>query len=332
MGSMDKFCLRWKDFGDNVSSSFAGIRDNSQFFDVTLTTDDDEACADSLRAHRVILAACSEFFRNILAKESMRAHPNPLVYLKGISALDLKYVLDFMYHGEVRVAQEELDKFLEVAETLKIKGLVQNHGSRSGKRSAPTALPMAASSEEPFKKPKIHSVVIPSSPAQKAEGGVSIKPESVPAVDPIDTEEMEEGNGIIDCSDGNVEGLEDEYHSTDLSVAKFSDSGLSENTTGRKPYINSNDAQEPNSHKKKHLTATEKVTLVNLVRTLDKENIIRDGKRDDKDSRKRRALWEQIVPAFNEICGINCGLRKLQDGFRRIVQNQTQPAFSLLYE
>ena len=31
----------------------------------------------------------------------------------------MKYVLDFMYHGEVNVAQEELDKFLEVAETLK---------------------------------------------------------------------------------------------------------------------------------------------------------------------------------------------------------------------
>ena len=125
MGSSDKFCLRWSDFEGNVSRSFASIRDNSQFFDCTLTTDDDEAYSDNLRAHKVILSACSKFFKNILTKESMCAHPNPLIYLKGISAQDLKYALDFIYHGEVSVAREELDKFLEVAEALKIKGLVQ---------------------------------------------------------------------------------------------------------------------------------------------------------------------------------------------------------------
>ena len=74
--------LRWNDFEANVSRSFAGIRDHSQFFDCTLTTDDDEAYSDNLRAHKVILSACSEFFRNILTKESMSAHPNPLIYLR----------------------------------------------------------------------------------------------------------------------------------------------------------------------------------------------------------------------------------------------------------
>ena len=125
MGSSEKFCFRWRDFGLNLSHSFAGMRDNNQFFDVTLSTDDDEPYTDVLRAHKVILSACSEFFKHALSKESMCAHPNPLIYLKGISAQDLKYALDFIYHGEVSVAQEELDKFLEVAEALKIKGLVQ---------------------------------------------------------------------------------------------------------------------------------------------------------------------------------------------------------------
>ena len=55
-------------------------------------------------------------------------------------------------------------------------------------------------------------------------------------------------------------------------------------------------------------------------------------KDDDDKAVKRRVLWEQIVHAFNEICGINCGLRKLQDSFCRITQNPTYPAYSLLYE
>ena len=106
-----------------MSRSFSSIRNNNQFFDCTLTTDDDETYSDNLRAHKIILSACSSFFKNILTKESICAHPNPLIYLKGISAKELKYILDFIYHGEVNVAKVELDKFLEVADTLKIKGL-----------------------------------------------------------------------------------------------------------------------------------------------------------------------------------------------------------------
>ena len=34
-------------------------------------------------------------------------------------------VLDFMYHGQVGVAQEDLNSFLAVAEDLKVKGLTQ---------------------------------------------------------------------------------------------------------------------------------------------------------------------------------------------------------------
>merc|ERR1712096_432051 len=38
-------------------------------------------------------------------------------------------VLNFMYMGEVNVAQEELNSFLSVAEDLRVKGLTQNNSS-----------------------------------------------------------------------------------------------------------------------------------------------------------------------------------------------------------
>jgi len=118
MGSSEKFCLRWNDFETNISGAFRELRDDKDFFDVTLACDDEQ-----MQAHKVILSACSPFFRTILRRNK---HEHPLLYLKGVKYVDLVSVLNFMYHGEVNVAQEELNSFLAVAEDLKVKGLTQN--------------------------------------------------------------------------------------------------------------------------------------------------------------------------------------------------------------
>ena len=48
------------------------------------------------------------------------------MYLKGVKSSDLAGILNFMYHGEVNIAQEDLTSFLAVAQDLKIKGLTQS--------------------------------------------------------------------------------------------------------------------------------------------------------------------------------------------------------------
>ena len=94
------------------------FREDKDFFDVTL------ACENSqIQAHKVVLSACSSFFRIVLKQNP---HQHPLLYLKGVRYEDITSVLNFMYHGEVNVAQEELNTFLAVAEDLKVKGLTQN--------------------------------------------------------------------------------------------------------------------------------------------------------------------------------------------------------------
>ena len=118
MGSTEKFCLRWNDFETNISRAFRELREDKDFFDVTIACDDDQ-----IEAHKVILSACSPFFRTVLKRNK---HQHPLVYLKGVRYSDMLSVLNFMYHGEVNVAQEELNSFLSVAEDLKVKGLTQN--------------------------------------------------------------------------------------------------------------------------------------------------------------------------------------------------------------
>ena len=67
---------------------------------------------------------------------------NPLLYLKGVKYIDLMAVLNFMYHGEVNVAQEELNSFLAIAEDLKVKGLTQSKSENPKQNlAAPKARP-----------------------------------------------------------------------------------------------------------------------------------------------------------------------------------------------
>jgi len=124
--SSEKFCLRWNDFETNISGAFRELRDDKDFFDVTIACEDEQ-----MQAHKVILSACSPFFRNILRRNQ---HQHPLLYLKGVKYTDLQSVLNFMYHGEVNVAQEELNSFLSVAEDLRVKGLTQNQGNATSTR------------------------------------------------------------------------------------------------------------------------------------------------------------------------------------------------------
>jgi len=133
MGSQEKFCLRWNDFESNISLAFRELREDKDFFDVTLACDDDQ-----IQAHKVILSACSPFFRQILKRNR---HDHPLLYLKGVKYLDLMSVLNFMYHGEVNVAQDELNSFLAIAEDLKVKGLTQNKSNEEPRPKPDTHIP-----------------------------------------------------------------------------------------------------------------------------------------------------------------------------------------------
>ena len=38
----EKFCLRWNDFEGNISAAFRELRDDKDFFDVTLACDDEQ--------------------------------------------------------------------------------------------------------------------------------------------------------------------------------------------------------------------------------------------------------------------------------------------------
>jgi len=219
MASSEKFCLRWNDFENNVSTAFRDIREEKDFFDVTLACDDSQ-----VEAHKVILAACSPWFRNILRRNP---HQHPLLYLKGVKYKELVCVLNFMYQGEVNVAQEELNSFLSVAEELRVKGLTQGNNSTSDSkpkseqkpaqsRSVPTELP-------PPKRPR-------PAPAQSSSY-------QTPAVDDDDIQEVvpvksEPGGGIAADNSGYVGdqgagavALDDTYADENYDYGAYGEAG-----------------------------------------------------------------------------------------------------------
>jgi len=129
LNTNEKFCLRWNDFESNISVAFREIREEKDFFDCTLS------CGSrQIQAHKLILSACSPFFKTVLKQNP---HQHPLLYLKGINLTNLQAVMDFMYNGEVNVAQEELNSFLAAAEELQVKGLTQNGSGQNKKTTCP---------------------------------------------------------------------------------------------------------------------------------------------------------------------------------------------------
>ena len=112
----EKFCLKWNDYNTNITTSYHELRKSCEFSDVTLVCED----YHQIEAHRVILSACSPFFKNILKRNNK---PHPLIYMRGLKRKDLEAIVDFIYQGEANIYQEDLDDFLALAEELQLKGL-----------------------------------------------------------------------------------------------------------------------------------------------------------------------------------------------------------------
>ena len=114
MGSSEKFCLKiMSPSQDNVTKSFSKLRQESGLFDVTLVGSDQK----QLSAHRLVLSACSDFFKTIFHSNT---HSHPLLYLDGVDHAEINLMLDYIYQGEVQIYQEHLDRFLEVAKKFKM--------------------------------------------------------------------------------------------------------------------------------------------------------------------------------------------------------------------
>ena len=118
MATGQRFSLTWNDYKASLVSAFESIRGDNEFVDVTLGCE-----GQTFFAHKMLLSACSPFFRNLL-----RANPSqhPIIIIRETNAADLRAILEFMYSGEVSVEEEQLDSFLKSSAALQIRGLTES--------------------------------------------------------------------------------------------------------------------------------------------------------------------------------------------------------------
>jgi len=112
----ENYFLSWGGFQRNLKSTFADLAAENYFTDVTLVCDGEKQIA----AHKVVLGAGSPFFKHILIKNP---HQHPLIYLKGVQLSDLKSLIEFIYFGEVKMRESDVQTFLKLSEELEVKGL-----------------------------------------------------------------------------------------------------------------------------------------------------------------------------------------------------------------
>ena len=221
MASSEKFCLRWNDFESNISGSLRELREEKDFFDVTLACEDNQ-----LQAHKVIVSACSPLFRDILRRNP---HQHPLVYLKGVKNKELHAVLNFMYQGEVNVAQDDLNTFLSVAEELQVKGLTQGNNAPSPAASRPQSKPTG---EAPSKKPRLtapsHAPAPPpaSQSSYQHQAPVEVADDDIQEVVPVKSEPGGSMDQVAYQEEaGGAVALEDSYQEEGDYYGGYDDGG-----------------------------------------------------------------------------------------------------------
>ena len=102
---------------DNLKEMMQQMIVSETFADVTLVGDDKKY----IKAHKVILSACSPFIKSILQMDTDTN--NAMIYLEGIQYAEIESLLQFVYFGEATLSQERVNDIVSVSKTLQIEEL-----------------------------------------------------------------------------------------------------------------------------------------------------------------------------------------------------------------
>ena len=164
------FNLKWDDFGANTSKIFSNHREKSDFFDVTLVSDD----LQKISAHKLVLSSSSEYFRKVLAIEGSN-DKCLILCLNDVSHEELSLILDFIYKGEVKVKHENIEHFLQIATRFKLEGLL-NQGPPQEEETKPRSIIEVEDNKQKKSRKKRHSEIKLKTELTEIETGHEIEP------------------------------------------------------------------------------------------------------------------------------------------------------------
>ena len=118
METANELCiLKWNKFESNITKGLNSLRGVDDFYDVTLIGDD----LKQVTAHRLVLSASSEYFKKILQNNKGSNHP--ILCLQGLIHKDINNFMDFIYNGQLELPQDEVKRYLQIAQRLKLFGI-----------------------------------------------------------------------------------------------------------------------------------------------------------------------------------------------------------------
>ena len=109
--------FQWERFSDHLGSVLRELFLDQSSSDVTLVCDD----LKQYKLHKFVLRASSQTLKTLL---DSHPHPNPLIYLRGVSSQQLEAILEFIYLGETTFHHDKVTDFLKVAADLEIKDIL----------------------------------------------------------------------------------------------------------------------------------------------------------------------------------------------------------------
>lgn len=134
-----QYCVRWNSHLCSLSTAFPQLLDQEKFVDVTLACE-----GQQVYCHKVVLAACSQYFDNLLSENPCK---HPIIILPSdIKLWTIQALVEFMYKGQVNVSQAGLPDLVKSGDLLQIRGLcntdiasgltVESNGSADGEAAA----------------------------------------------------------------------------------------------------------------------------------------------------------------------------------------------------
>ncbi|XP_058119021.1 protein tramtrack, beta isoform-like [Anopheles ziemanni] len=130
-GQSQQFCVRWNSHLGSLGAAFPQLLAGQRFVDVTLACE-----GHQVHCHRLVLAACSTYFENLLGENPCQ---HPIIILpRDIKLWAIQALVDFMYKGEVNVSQAGLPDLMKCAEILKIRGLCGSDALNLNQIHSPT--------------------------------------------------------------------------------------------------------------------------------------------------------------------------------------------------
>lgn len=111
-----QYCVRWNSHLCSLSTAFPQLLDQEKFVDVTLACE-----GQQIHCHKVVLAACSQYFDNLLSENPCK---HPIIILPSdIKLWTVQALVEFMYKGQVNVSQAGLPDLVKSGDLLQIRGL-----------------------------------------------------------------------------------------------------------------------------------------------------------------------------------------------------------------